>query len=270
MAPLVFITGASSGIGQALALRFHAGGLSRWRWWPVAPMRSRRGPRRRAYRKTACASMRADVAIIDSIVAAGHACLQEQGVPDVVIAAAGISVGIDTRRAGGPRRDGAGVCRQQRRHGGDVSSVCRCRCGAADRERWWALPASTAYAGLPGHGAYCASKAAVISYCESLRGELRASGVQVVTICPGYIDTPLTRGNRYRMPFLMSAEAFAAQGLRHHRARAQLPRDPVADGPGRQVAAPVAQRLVRPPVCGSAAQAARGRYVTLVMLRRRE
>ena len=63
--------------------------------------------------------------------------------------------------------------------------------------------------GLPGHGAYSSSKAAVIAYCESLRGELRPSGVRVVTIAPGYIDTPLTQGNRYSMPFLMSAEAFA-------------------------------------------------------------
>jgi len=68
--------------------------------------------------------------------------------------------------------------------------------------------------GLPGHGAYCASKAGVIGYCESLRGELRASGVKVVTLCPGYIDTPLTRRNRYRMPFLMQPEDFAAQAAR--------------------------------------------------------
>jgi short-subunit dehydrogenase len=68
--------------------------------------------------------------------------------------------------------------------------------------------------GLPGHGAYCASKAAAISYCESLRGELRASGVRVVTICPGYVDTPLTRENRYAMPFLMRAEDFADQAFK--------------------------------------------------------
>jgi short-subunit dehydrogenase len=67
--------------------------------------------------------------------------------------------------------------------------------------------------GLPGHGAYCASKAAVIAYCESLRGELRSSGVAVVTICPGYIDTPLTQQNRYSMPFLMQVEAFAKQAF---------------------------------------------------------
>ena len=49
------------------------------------------------------------------------------------------------------------------------------------------------------HGAYCASKSAVVAYCESLRGECRPFGVSVVTLLPGYIDTPLTRGNRYSM-----------------------------------------------------------------------
>jgi len=63
--------------------------------------------------------------------------------------------------------------------------------------------------GLPGHAAYCASKAALIAYCESLRGELKAGGVKVVTICPGYIDTPLTQKNSYSMPFLMQPDAFA-------------------------------------------------------------
>jgi short-subunit dehydrogenase len=54
----------------------------------------------------------------------------------------------------------------------------------------------------------------VIAYCESLRGEMRSSGVRVVTLCPGYIDTPLTRGNRYSMPFLMPADRFAGSALR--------------------------------------------------------
>src|SRR6476620_8030649 len=63
--------------------------------------------------------------------------------------------------------------------------------------------------GPPGHFAYCASKAAVIGYCEALRGEMRPSGVNGVPSAPGYIDTPLTRGNRYSMPFLMSAADFA-------------------------------------------------------------
>jgi short-subunit dehydrogenase len=74
--------------------------------------------------------------------------------------------------------------------------------------------------GLPGQGAYCASKAAAISYCESLRGELRGSGVTVVTICPGYVATPMTARNRYPMPFLLSADAFADRAFRAIEARA--------------------------------------------------
>ena len=68
--------------------------------------------------------------------------------------------------------------------------------------------------GLKGAGAYCASKAAVASYCESLRLELKSSGIRVVTIAPGYIDTPMTRVNRFPMPFLMPADRFARAALR--------------------------------------------------------
>lgn len=68
--------------------------------------------------------------------------------------------------------------------------------------------------GLPGASAYSASKAAVISYCESLRVELRDSGIRVVSIAPGYIDTPMTRVNAYAMPFLMPAKKFADAALR--------------------------------------------------------
>jgi len=67
--------------------------------------------------------------------------------------------------------------------------------------------------GLPGAEAYSASKAAVISYCESLRLELRATTIRVVTISPGYIDTPMTQVNRYAMPFLMPVEKFARLSL---------------------------------------------------------
>ena len=68
--------------------------------------------------------------------------------------------------------------------------------------------------GLPGHAAYCASKAAVVAYCESLRGECRDAGVRVVTLLPGYVATPLTAGNRYPMPFLMPADKFADRAYR--------------------------------------------------------
>jgi NAD(P)-dependent dehydrogenase (short-subunit alcohol dehydrogenase family) len=65
--------------------------------------------------------------------------------------------------------------------------------------------------GWAGAGAYCASKAALIAYCESLRVELRASGIRVVTIAPGFIDTRMTRGNPYSMPFLMDVGRFARE-----------------------------------------------------------
>lgn len=63
--------------------------------------------------------------------------------------------------------------------------------------------------GLPGAGAYSASKAAAISYLESLRVELHGSGVNVVTICPGYIKTPMTAANPYTMPFILDADEAA-------------------------------------------------------------
>ena len=67
--------------------------------------------------------------------------------------------------------------------------------------------------GMRGAGAYCASKAAVRVYCESLRLELKSSGIRVVTIAPGYIATPMTRNNRFPMPFLMPVERFAARAV---------------------------------------------------------
>jgi short-subunit dehydrogenase len=62
------------------------------------------------------------------------------------------------------------------------------------------------FRGIPGGGAYSASKAAAIRYCESLRVELRADGISVVTICPGYIKTPMTAVNKFKMPFLIDVD----------------------------------------------------------------
>ena len=62
------------------------------------------------------------------------------------------------------------------------------------------------FRGIPGGGAYSASKAACIRYCESLRVELRPTGVCVVTICPGYIRTPMTAVNKFKMPFLIDVD----------------------------------------------------------------
>ena len=149
----------------------------------------------------------------DSIIAAGQACLQHQGLPDVVIANAGISVGMDTAE----RADLDVMARVFATNNLGLAATFHPFISAMTQRgsgRLVGIGSVAGIRGLPGHGAYCASKAAVISYCESLRGELRASGVRVVTISPGYVDTPLTRENRYRMPFLMTPEAFAERAFK--------------------------------------------------------
>jgi len=78
------------------------------------------------------------------------------------------------------------------------------------------------FRGLAGNGAYSASKAAARVWLESLRTELYGSGVSVVCVCPGYIDTPLTRVNRFRMPFLISAEQAAPKIARAIAAKRRL------------------------------------------------
>ena len=205
--PLVVITGASSGIGQALAARFYRDG---YRLCLVA----RRADAVLAWVATEGLDASrvqvhaADVRNIDSITEAGRSCIAAQGLPDVVIANAGISVGFDT---------------------GDIADLEVMRAsletnllglaatfqpflnGMRERRSGTVVGISSVAGirGLPGHGAYCASKAGVIAYCESLRGECRGDGIRVVTLGPGYIDTPLTQKNRYPMPFLMPADRFA-------------------------------------------------------------
>lgn len=131
------------------------------------------------------------------------------GLPDIVIANAGISVGTLTQ------------CPEDERSFRDVFDTNVIGMVntfqpyiAAMQERGNGVLVGIAsvagYRGLPGAGAYSASKAAVISYLESLRIELRGSGITVITICPGYIVTAMTARNPYPMPFIMSARSAAA------------------------------------------------------------
>ena len=92
---------------------------------------------------------------------------------------------------------------------------------------------------------------------ESLRTELHGSGVSVVCICPGYIDTPMTRVNRFRMPFLLSADEAARRIARAIAAQAAARGDSLADGAGFGRAARDAGLAVRPDRRARAAQAAR-------------
>jgi short-subunit dehydrogenase len=206
---LVYITGASSGIGQALALQYYHSG---WRLALVA----RREAELRAWAKAQdlaperWAVYGADVRDVAAITAAGRDCIASQGLPDVVIANAGISIGMDTAELADIE-----VMRQiYETNNIGLAATFQPFVAAMNTRGSGALVGIGSVAGirgLPGHAAYCSSKAAVISYCESLRGECRPFGVTVVTISPGYIDTPLTRQNRYHMPFLMQPADFAAR-----------------------------------------------------------
>jgi NAD(P)-dependent dehydrogenase (short-subunit alcohol dehydrogenase family) len=62
------------------------------------------------------------------------------------------------------------------------------------------------YGGLPGAPAYCASKAALIAMCESLRVDLGLQGIFVQAVCPAYVKTPLTDQNAYSMPFILELD----------------------------------------------------------------
>jgi short-subunit dehydrogenase len=209
--PLAFITGASSGIGQAMALRFYQGGYSlalvARRTVEIERWRDAQG-----LDATRVGIYQADVAHPEAIMDVGLASIERQGLADVVIANAGVSIGIDTAI----REDIAVMARILAINNVGMAATFQPFIAPMRARKSGTLVGIGSVAGirgLPGHGGYCASKAGVIGYCESLRGELRADGVRVVTLCPGYIDTPLTRKNTYGMPFLMSAERFADKAL---------------------------------------------------------
>lgn len=198
----VFITGASSGLGAALAQHYGKAGARL----------GLAGRRLDALQVTAngldARCYVADVRELAAIQTAAEAFLSECGPPDIVIAAAGISVGtltedaadasvfravMDTNVLGFVHTFQAFIAPMRARGNGvlcGISSVSGVR-------------------GLPGGGAYSASKAAATVYLESLRLELRSSGLAVVTVAPGFIDTPMTHINPYPMPFKMSAASAA-------------------------------------------------------------
>ena len=154
-----------------------------------------------------------DVRDADVVAAAARAFVARFGTPDVVVANAGVSRGTSTEHA-----DDLATFRDvlDTNVVGLVNTfqpfVAAMR--AARHGTLVGIASIAGFRGVPGSGAYSASKAAAIAYLESLRVELRGSGVSVVTVCPGYIATPMTEGNPYPMPFLMSPEAAARSIVR--------------------------------------------------------
>src|SRR5262249_13653368 len=190
-------TGASSGIGEALARHYAAEGT-------VLGLIARR-PANVAGLAGTAVPYPVDVTDVAGVERAANDFISRFGVPDLVIANAGIGKGT----AGGDLADIELLRRPL-----DVNVVGLAATLAAfapamrkaGRGTLAGICSVAGFRGLAGNGAYSGSKAAAITWLESLRTEMHGSGVSVVCICPGYIDTPLTRVNRFRMPFLITAE----------------------------------------------------------------
>jgi len=208
-APVVFLTGASSGLGAAFARHYAVQGAT-------LGLAARRGDvlaGLAASLPTRCHLYPLDVTDAAALRAAGADFIARAGVPDIVIANAGVSVGTLTEEA-----DDLAVFERVLRVNvvGMANSfhpfVAAMR--AARRGRLVGIASVAGIRGMPGAGAYSASKSAAITYLESLRVELRGSGVRVVTLAPGYIATPMTAVNDYPMPFMLTADAAARRMAR--------------------------------------------------------
>ena len=206
----VFITGASSGIGEALAV-YYAGkgatlGLAARRHDVLAGLNQRLGGGH------ACYAL--DVADAPALHDAAGDFIARFGVPDIVIANAGVSAGTlseyEEDLAVFRRIMDINVYGMAATFAPFIAAMK----AAGGEKRLVGIASVAGIRGLPGAEAYSASKAAAIAYLESLRLEMRPCGIKVVTIAPGYIETPMTAVNPYKMPFLLpadkAAERFAA------------------------------------------------------------
>ncbi|HYG10902.1 MAG TPA: SDR family NAD(P)-dependent oxidoreductase [Pyrinomonadaceae bacterium] len=212
----VLITGASSGIGEALAVEFGRRGAS------VGLLARRAEVLREVAGKVEAAGGRALAVAVDvrdagEVKLAAAKVVERFGRVDVLVANAGKgeitlarSFNIETATQvlsvnllGAMNSVAAVLPEMLERGSGQIVGIS----------------SLAAYRGFPGSGAYCASKAALSTFFESLRVELRPSNIYVTTIHPGFIDTPMTRGRNRKMPFLLDVEPAARLMLRAIEAR---------------------------------------------------
>jgi short-subunit dehydrogenase len=205
----VVISGASSGIGLALARHYLESGAT------VAAFARRRELLQDLAadfpEKAFCYAL--DVRDAPAIQDAARDFMSRVGVPDIVIANAGVSRGTLTEYV-----EDEEVFQNVM----DINVVGMVKTfqpflaqmRAAGHGTLVGIASVAGFRGLPGSGAYSASKAAAISYLESLRVEMHGSGVKVVTLCPGYIKTPMTDINTYSMPFILDVDDAARRMAR--------------------------------------------------------
>ncbi len=205
----VVISGATSGIGLALARHYLERGAI------VAAFARRRELLQQLSSQFPGKVLPYTLDVRDgaSLATAAQDFMTRAGVPDIVIANAGVSIGTLTRHA-----EDNEVFKQVLDI--NVLGVVQTfqpfidRMREAGSGRLVGIASVAGFRGLPGAGAYSASKAALISYMESLRLEMHGSGVKVVTICPGYIRTPMTDINPYPMPFMLEVDDAARRFAR--------------------------------------------------------
>lgn len=212
------ITGASSGIGRALAIAYAR------RYGPQCSLALI------GRNQSALASLQSDIATLGSQASCYVADVRDAarmqsiaedfiatvGTPHIVIANAGVSRGTLTEY----KED---IAAFQAVFDTNVMglihsfqpfiTVMKMTAGQGQQAQLVGIASVAGIRGLPGSGAYSASKAAAITYLESLRVEMQLYGIAVTTIAPGYIRTPMTDINTYPMPFLMDAEVFADKAV---------------------------------------------------------
>ena len=225
----IFITGASSGIGEALATEYakrHQGEVSAI---GIVARRSEHlqklQTRLQDTYKIKCAIYPLDVRNSAALASAAEDFIQQHGTPDIVIACAGVSRGTLTEHV-------EDIAAFQAMMDINVMGLVHtfqpfiAAMRKAGQGQLVGVASVAGVRGLPGAGAYSASKAAAISYLESLRVEMAQDNIAVTTIAPGYIRTPMTDVNQYKMPFLMDADVLAykfANAVEHQRRFVVIP-----------------------------------------------
>ncbi len=197
---VVLITGASSGIGQGLALELARRGAT------VGLVARRKETLDETVRQIEAAggkalALPADVKDVESINAAATKLRESFGKIDVLIANAGIGATNDAAELNA--QEVAGVINVNVIGASNSVAAVVGDMVARGEGQLVVISSLAAYRGLPKSAAYCASKAGVSAFFESLRLDLQPKGVDVTIIHPGFIKTPLTAGRQAQMPYLL-------------------------------------------------------------------
>lgn len=204
----VIISGASSGLGMALAKHYAKFGAT------LGLIARNKQPLEALSNELPGASFYgADVRNSQSMQSVARDFILRYGCPDIVIANAGVSRGTLTEYAEDSEVFESIMATNVN---GMVNTFQPfiVAMKASGQGSLVGIASIAGYRGLPGGGAYSASKAAAIMYLESLRVEMFGSGISVITVCPGYIVTPMTMNNPFHMPFILTAETVAKKIVR--------------------------------------------------------